>query len=328
MAGMGKRLRPHTLVTPKPLLPIAGKPIVQRLVEDIVRVSHQKVEEIAFITGHFGEATEQQLIAVAEQLGARGTIHYQEQPLGTAHAILCAASALEGPITVAFADTLFRADFTMDTTVDGVLWVQKISDPRQFGVVIVNSEGIITDFAEKPAQFVSDLAMIGIYYFVDGARLKSELQYLVDKNIMNGGEYQLPDALRNMVAKGAKFAPGAVSDWMDCGNKDAVLSTNRNILENDYPKQPRKNLFQQASTIIEPCYIGDNVKLNHCVIGPFVSLGNDVVVDNCVISDSIVRHGSKITGAVFTHSMIGSFAEYINNVPSLDLGDYSKKGFA
>ena len=164
MAGMGKRLRPHTLTTAKPLIQVAGKPIVEHLVEDIVRVCNTKVNEIAFVTGRFGKAVEGRLISVAEQLGAKGSIHYQDEALGTAHAILCAADLLQGPVTVAFADTLFTADFTLDTTADGVLWVQKIEDPRQFGVVVLDSTGIITEFREKPQEFVSDLAMIGIYF--------------------------------------------------------------------------------------------------------------------------------------------------------------------
>lgn len=328
MAGMGKRLRPHTLTTPKPLLHVAGKPIVQRLVEDIVSVSHQKIDEIAYVVGRFGEAAEKSLISVAERLGAKGTIHYQDQPLGTAHAILCAASALDGPVTVAFADTLFRADFMLDTSFDGVLWVQKIEDPRQFGVVIVNGEGVITEFAEKPKDFVSDLAMIGIYYFKDGKNLKSELQYLIDNNITNGGEYQLPDALRNMVAKGARFAPGKVNDWMDCGNKDAVVETNRKVL-GYLPEQDLKStgLQNQNSTIIQPCYIGNQVSLKNSVVGPFVSLGDGAVIENSVVTDSIILQGANIHNTVLNNSMIGSFANCKGQSKELSLGDYSTLNF-
>jgi len=235
MAGMGKRLRPHTLTTAKPLIHVAGKPIVEQLVEDIVAVCKTKVNEIAFVTGRFGEEVEQRLIAVAEQLGARGSIHYQDEALGTAHAILCAAELLNGPVTVAFADTLFIADFTLDANADGVLWVQKIDDPRQFGVVVLNSDGVITDFKEKPQEFISDLAMIGIYYFKNGEILRNELQYLIEHNIRNGGEYQLPDALRNMMKKGFRFVPGTVDDWMDCGNKQALVETNSRYLRHKFP---------------------------------------------------------------------------------------------
>lgn len=321
---MGKRLRPHTLTTPKPLLPIAGKPIVQRLVEDIVAISDQKVEEIAYVVGRFGEAAEKHLISVAESLGAKGTIHYQDEALGTAHAILCAASALEGPVTVAFADTLFRADFKLDTTKDGVLWVQKIEDPRQFGVVIVNDEGVITEFKEKPQEFVSDLAMIGIYYFKDGARLRAELQYLIDNNITNSGEYQLPDALRNMVKKGAQFAPGTVSDWMDCGNKDAMIDTNKKVLgyiatELSVPSSAKI----ENAVIIPPCFIGAGVTITNAVIGPFTSVGDGASINNSVVNSSIVLPQSKIEGANLVDSMIGVSSEVRGSAQVLSLSDYS-----
>ena len=324
MAGMGKRLRPHTLTTPKPLLPIAGKPIVQRLVEDIVAVSDQKVDEIAYVVGRFGTEAEKHLIDVAEKLGAKGSIHYQDEALGTAHAILCAASALEGPVTVAFADTLFRADFKLDTSKDGVLWVQKIEDPRQFGVVIVNAEGVITEFKEKPQEFVSDLAMIGIYYFQDGAALKAELQYLIDNNITNGGEYQLPDALRNMVKKGARFAPGAVTDWMDCGNKDAMIDTNRKVLgyiekELSVPK----TATIENSVILSPCYIGENAVVRNAVIGPFSSIGEGASIENSIIAGSIINKNSKVKNANLASAMIGVGAEVNGSPSSVSISDYS-----
>ena len=135
MAGMGKRMRPHTLTVPKPLIPIAGKPIVQRLVEDIAKVCHEPIEEVAFIIGHFGEKVEQNLIKIAEAVGAKGSIYYQEEALGTAHAILCAQESLQGKVVVAFADTLFKADFQLDTNADGTIWVQRVEDPRPFGAV-------------------------------------------------------------------------------------------------------------------------------------------------------------------------------------------------
>ncbi len=324
MAGMGKRLRPHTLTTAKPLLPVAGKPIVQRLVEDIVAISHQKVDEIAYVVGRFGEEVEQHLIQVAKDLGARGTIHYQDQALGTAHAILCAKSALEGPVTVAFADTLFRADFKLDTSGDGVLWVQKIEDPRQFGVVVLDKDGIIAEFKEKPVEFVSDLAMIGIYYFNDGASLRDELQFLIDNNIMNSNEYQLPDALRNMVKKGAKFLPGTVQDWMDCGNKDAMVDTNSKYLGYNQDKNwVAASVKNDNSVIIKPCYIGENVVLKNSVVGPGVSIGDGTVVESSVIKNSIVLPGATLQGANIANSMIGTFAKYIGQPSDISLGDYS-----
>lgn len=324
MAGAGKRLRPHTLTTPKPLLPVAGRPIVQRLVEDIVAISSKSVDEIAFVTGRFGAEAEKNLLDVAARLGARGTIHYQDEPLGTAHAILCASGALQGNVTVAFADTLFRADFAMDTTKDGVLWVQKINDPRQFGVVIVNDGGIITGFEEKPQHFVSDLAMIGIYYFNDGEFLRKELQYLVDNNIRNQNEFQLPDALRNMMKKGAQFLPGTVSDWMDCGNKDALVDTNRKVLQYSVGQKMVSDTVRiESSEIIQPCFIGEDVVLKNSTVGPHVSIGNGCVVENSVIENSIVLNETKIRNAYLANSMLGSFAEFDGRARSVSISDYS-----
>jgi glucose-1-phosphate thymidylyltransferase len=325
MAGMGKRLRPHTLTTAKPLLPIAGQPIVQRLVQDIVQVSNQKVDEIAYVVGRFGTEVEQHLIDVAASLGAKGTIHYQDQPLGTAHAILCAKSALEGPVTVAFADTLFTADFQLDQTNDGVLWVQKIDDPRQFGVVSLDPNGIINDFVEKPEHFVSDLAMIGIYYFKDGAWLRDELQYLIDNGIMNSNEYQLPDALRNMVKKGAKFTPGTVNDWMDCGNKEAMVETNSAYLRHHAtPDWVSKEATIENCTIIAPCFIEKNSVVKNSVIGPGVSIGAGAVIERSVISESIVQSGSAVKDARLHKALIGRSCVVQGQLNDLSLGDFSK----
>lgn len=324
MAGMGKRLRPHTLVTPKPLLPVAGKPIVQRLVEDIVAVSDQKVDEIAYVVGRFGEEAERNLIAVAEALGAKGTIHYQDEPLGTAHAILCAKSALTGPVTVAFADTLFKADFKLDQSKDGVLWVQRIEDPRQFGVVITNEQGVITGFKEKPQEFVSDLAMIGIYYFQKGEVLRDELQYLLDNNIMNGGEYQLPDALRNMMAKGAQFSTAAVDDWMDCGNKEAVVDTNQKVLKYNSDKNwVSKNIVVENSLIVPPCFIADGVVLKNAIVGPYASVAGNTTIEHSVVSNSILGAQCKISNAVVKDSLIGNHVSLAGKAVSTSLGDYS-----
>jgi glucose-1-phosphate thymidylyltransferase len=325
MAGMGKRLRPHTLTTAKPLLPIAGQPIVQRLVQDIVKVSNQKVEEIAYVVGRFGEEVERHLIAVAESLGAKGSIFYQDEPLGTAHAILCAKSALEGPVTVAFADTLFTADFELDQTNDGVLWVQKIEDPRQFGVVVLDEQGIIREFQEKPQSFVSDLAMIGIYYFKDGSWLRQELQYLIDNNIMNSNEYQLPDALRNMVKKGAKFTPGTVQDWMDCGNKEAMVETNSTYLHYHADKEwINDEITNENSIIVEPCFIDKGVTIRNSVIGPGVSIGTGASIENSCISHSIVQSLAVVKDMRLHKAMIGKAAEVSGSPKDLSLGDYSK----
>lgn len=326
MAGRGSRLRPHTLTIPKPLVPVGGKPIVHRLVQDIAKTCVEKIDEIAFVIGRdFGADVEAELIAVAEKLGAKGTICYQDKPLGTAHAVLCAKEALVGPVVVAFADTLFKADFELDQSSDGILWVSQIEDPSAFGVVKLNDSGVIIDFVEKPKTFVSDLAMIGIYYFKDADKLKFELDYLIENNVIKSGEYQLPDALRNLTEKGHQFKPGKVIEWLDCGNKEATVYTNQRVLEFDKAEQlVSQNLVSINSLVIPPCYIGDDVVLENSIVGPHVSLGKGTKIKNSVISNSIVQTNVVITNAVIKDSMIGNSAKVLRKGTSLSIGDFTE----
>ncbi|ESU21968.1 Nucleotidyl transferase [Flavobacterium cauense R2A-7] len=327
MAGRGSRLRPHTLTIPKPLIPIAGKPIVHRLVEDIAGVINQEIDEIAFIIHEsFGKAVENDLIAIAEKLGSRGTIYYQNEALGTAHAIMCAKESMSGPIVVAYADTLFRADFTLDTSADSVIWVKQVEDPSAFGVVQLNENNQIVDFVEKPKEFVSDLAIIGIYYFKSGETLRAELQYLLDNNVVKGGEYQLTDGLENMKQKGLKFVPGKVDEWMDCGNKDVTVDTNSrmlNFLHKDGSNLVSDTVRIENSTIIPPCFIGENVVLINTVVGPNVSLGNATHVTNSKIKNSLIQTHTHIKNANLDNAMIGNHATFDGNFTNVSIGDYS-----
>ena len=325
MAGRGSRLRPHTLTVPKPLIPIAGKPIVQRLVEDISNVCNEKVDEIAFIIGDFGKEVETNLISIAESLGARGSIYFQEEALGTAHAILCAKESLKGNIVVAFADTLFKADFKLDNSSDGIIWVKQIENPSAFGVVKLNSTGEITDFVEKPDTYVSNLAIIGIYYFKSGEQLCNELEYLIDNDIKEKGEYQLTNALENMKNKGVVFRPGEVKEWLDCGNKNVTVATNKKVLElNNEFLENNTSASLTNSIVIPPCYIGDNVELSSSVIGPFVSIGDNTKITNCVINNSLIQENSTIKSAVLSNSMIGNNTSYIGKEIDLSIGDFTE----
>lgn len=325
MAGRGSRLRPHTLTIPKPLLPVGGKPIVQRLVEDITKVCGEPVDEIAFIIGDFGTEVEKNLVAVAESLGAKGSLYYQEEALGTAHAILCAKESLTGKVVVAFADTLFKADFKLNSDAEGIIWVNQIDDPRAFGVVKLNADNVITDFVEKPEHFVSDLAIIGIYYFKDGEYLKNELQYLIDNNIKEKGEFQLTNALENMKQKGTKFVPGKVDEWLDCGNYKATVYTNQRVLEfikNDL--KPDASLQNDNSIIIQPCYLGKNVKLKNTVVGPHVSIGDNVTINQSIVSNSIIQSNTTIEKANIKDSMIGNHVKIKQQQQELSVGDYTE----
>ena len=326
MAGRGSRLRPHTLTVPKPLVPIAGKPIVERLVEDITRVCGQKVDEIAFVIGDFGKEVESELVNIAEGLGAKGSIYHQHEALGTAHAILCAKESLYGPVVVAFADTLFRADFKLDSSKDSIIWVQQVKDPSAYGVVKMDDNSVITHFIEKPTEFVSDLAIIGIYFFKDGSNLRNELQFLIDNNITDKGEYQITDALENMKLKGLKFYPGKVDEWLDCGNPKAAIHANKRVLGFSENKHERSGLKLDNATIIEPCYIGANVQLSNCTVGPYVSLGDGTIVSDSLLKNTIVQNNTTLKNADLEDSMIGNNVTYKGGSKQVSIGDYSTIG--
>ncbi len=326
MAGMGKRMRPHTLTTAKPLIPVAGKPIVQRLVEDIIATSNEKVEEIAFIIApNFGKDVEQHLCHVAESLGAKPRICYQEVAMGTAHAILCAKESLKGNVFIAFADTLFKASFSIDTNKDAIIWTQKVDDPSAFGVVKLNANNEIEAFVEKPKEFVSDLAIIGVYYFKDGENLEKELQRLIDEKIMLKGEYQITDAMDHMLQKGMKFYTDQVEEWLDCGNKDATVYTNQRVLsiKQDSEQLVSETAILENSIVIPPCYIADNVVLKNSVVGPFVSVGRGTVIEDSRIQNSIIQGDCIVKNAQIENSMLGKSVNYNEKPRELSLGDFS-----
>jgi len=326
MAGMGKRMRPHTLTTAKPLIPIAGKPIVQRLVEDILATSNESVEEIAFIIGpNFGKAVETHLLKVASDLGAIGKIYYQHEALGTAHAILAAQEALKGNVFIAFADTLFKATFSIDTNKDAIVWTQKVEDPSAFGVVKLNDNNEITAFVEKPQTFVSDLAIIGVYYFKDGENLRKELQRLIDEDIKQKGEYQITDAMDHMLKNGLKFYTDQVEEWLDCGNKDATVYTNTRILQIKKDTEPLVAATAQMvnATIIPPCFIGENAQIINSVIGPNVSIEAGCVIEDSRISVSIIQSDSVVKNMVLINSLLGKQVNYSMTPLALSVGDFS-----
>jgi glucose-1-phosphate thymidylyltransferase len=324
MAGKGTRLRPHTLTVPKPLIPVAGKPIVQRLVEDLAKAYGGKIDEIAFICGDFGAEVEKELIHIAEKLGAKGKIYHQQKAMGVGHAIHCAWESLKGKTMIAFADTLFKADFTFDIEDDGVIWVQKVKDPSSFGVVKLDVEGVITDFHEKPTVFVSDLAIVGIYYFKECEKLRAALHHIITNDIREKNEYQLTTALEMLRKDGLRFKTGEVDEWLDCGNKEAILYSNERMLEFHRDNGlVAKNAIIENSVIISPCFIGDHAVLRNAIVGPHVSVGNNSTIENTVIVNSIVQNKSVIKNAVLENSMVGNSSKYVGSRSELNIGDFS-----
>ncbi len=325
MAGRGTRLRPHTLTVPKPLVPVAGKPIIEHLVDLLAKSYGGRIDEIAFITGDFGEEVEQDLLGIAAKKGATGRIFHQKQALGIAHAIQQAADCLDGKCIVAFADTLFKAEFQFDQKEDGIIWVNRVDNPSSFGVVKLDAAGFITDFVEKPAQFVSDLAIVGIYYFREAEKLRAAIDHVITNNLREKGEFQLTTCLEKLRADGLKFKTASVEEWLDCGNKEAVLHSNARMLA--LRNAAGENLISKNSTlensvVIEPSFVGEGAKIRNSVVGPHASIGEGATVDNCVISDSIVQQKARVKNAVLTSTMIGQHSSYLASKGELNVGDF------
>ena len=302
---------------------------MHRLVTDIAKVLGQPIEEVAFILGDpafFGDDVVKSLMELADELGAKGSIYRQNQPLGTGHAIMSAKDSLSGPAVIAYADTLIRADFDLDKSADSVIWVKQVERPEAYGVVQLNDDHQIVELVEKPQEYVSDLAVIGIYYFKDVGVLKNELQHVLDHDITHGGEYQINDGIKRMMEKGMKFVPGKVDEWMDCGNKNVTVETNQRMLaflEKEGENMIADSVTQENANIVEPCFIGENVVLKNTTIGPYVSVGANTVVENSTIKNSLIQSHSRIINANLDNAMIGNHVIYNGNFETISIGDYS-----
>ena len=302
-------MRPHTLTLPKPLLSIAGKSLVERIVDEIINSYIGNIEEIAFIIGDFGEEVKKKLIDIAESKGAKGKIYYQDKPLGTGHAIFCAHESLQGPCIVVFADTLFKGIFNI-TNQKNIIWTCKVEDPSQYGVVKNTIEGKITDFVEKPKEYISNNAIIGIYYFQQAELLRNDLKRLLDNNIMVNGEFQLTDSLKKLLTDGENFEIGEVDEWLDCGNKNEFLKTNRRILEIEAKKQ-------------KETYLGNNVIIENSIIGNYVSIDDDCVIKNSTLYNCLIYKNTHIIDSEIFDSMVGNNCIIRNQKGKFNIGDYS-----
>jgi glucose-1-phosphate thymidylyltransferase len=301
------------------------------LVKDIAKVLKQPIEEIAFVLGDpafFGEDVVSSLTALANELGARASIYRQDEPLGTGHAIMSAEPSLTGPAVIAYADTLIRAAFDLDPEADSVIWTKKVANPEAYGVVQLNADQHIVELVEKPQEFVSDQAVIGIYYFKEVSQLREKLQEVLKENIMNGGEYQINDGIKRMMADGRIFKTGTVDEWMDCGNKTVTLETNAKMLEFIHADGDETMIHPSVqlvnSKIIEPCVIGANTQLENCTIGPHVSIGSHCHFIDAQVKNSLIQNNSSIKNANLEQAMIGNHVRYNGHFTKISIGDYSQ----
>lgn len=322
MAGRGTRLRPHSNTTPKPLLPVAGTMIVERIIQTFSKTLDRTIDEIVFVLGDFGDEIRQKLADMAERNNAKASFTRQDEALGTAHAVYCAEQYLDGEVIVVFADTLFDTDgkVTVDDA-DCVIWLKEVEDPSRFGVALHEGEKI-TGFVEKPSEPISRMAIIGVYYFKDGAALRSEIKYLLENKITgHGREYQLTDAIDRLLKAGKVFKAATVDEWLDCGTIPAWLETTSVILE----KEKHKVLGDvKDSEIIEPVYIPEGVVVRNSRVGPHVSLEKGTEVNNSTLGYTIVQDNARIDGSELENSSIGSFAQVKGFKGSAHLGDHSE----
>ncbi|MCL4506719.1 MAG: sugar phosphate nucleotidyltransferase [Chloroflexi bacterium] len=322
LAGFGTRLRPHTYSKPKPLINVAGKPVLGHILD---RLMNQDLQEVVFIVGYLGEQIEQYVKSTYPSIKG----HYVEQKElnGQAPAILLARDLVQGPTVIVFVDTLADADLAQlgRETADGVIFVKEVEDPRRFGVVKVNPDGFISSFIEKPADLSNRLAVIGMYYVKDIQVLMRACSELIERRIKTKDEYFLADAFNLMIEKGASLRPQTVDVWLDCGKPETVLETNRYLLEHGHDNSA---LWQNdGRVIIPPVHIHPSAKIERSVIGPYATIAEGCQIVNSLVSDSVVDAGAYVTYHVLANSLIGRDAVLIGRPRRFNVGDSSVVGF-
>jgi glucose-1-phosphate thymidylyltransferase len=318
LAGKGTRLRPHTHVTPKPMLRIAGKPVIDYVMEDLERLG--SVEQVIYITGHLKEKVESH---------ARGTYPFdsvfveQKEQRGTADAVALAKPYVDQPVMIIFVDTIFDADLSIINSVDadGIIWVKEVEDYQRFGVVVADDEGFMTRIVEKPSEPISRRANIGLYYVKNWKLLYEAIDWVMSQP-PNKGEYYLTDAFQYMIDKGAKLHVADVSGWYDAGKLDTLLETNRSVLEKR--GAARRPDASDGCTIVDPVYVEDGVTLRNATIGPNVSIGKGTVIENSELSDTIVGLRSRVVGSKLRNSMIGDDVVIEGVSGEVTIGDHSE----
>ncbi len=319
LAGKGTRLRPHTHSKPKPLLRVAGKPVLGHILE---KLKSLPIDEIIFITG---EMEGQVKDYVASNFSYQTRFIPQDQLKGDGHAVSLAEPYVTGEVMIIFVDTIFDTDLSVvkTTSADGIIWAKETATPERFGVVVVENERI-TKFVEKPKEFVSNLAAIGLYYFKDAKILFEHLHGILQEGrVSEGGEHRVADAISRMLEHGSNLVAKEVDVWADCGKPNTLLKTNRYLLENGHHREiPVTN-----SVIIPPVHIKDGAKIVNSIIGPNVSIGENCHIKNSIISDAIVDDNANLTYAALTKSLIGDSAIVRDIFRKLNVGDNSEIDF-
>lgn len=326
VAGAGTRLRPHTYTQPKPLMPVAGKPIIRFIVDKLVEAG---LTDFVFVIGYLGDKIRDFIEETYPDLQTEFV--YQEDREGSAHAIYTAREAIEDEdeVFIAFGDTIFDVDLRqMLDCPHSCLGVKKVSDPREFGVAEVDEGGFATRMVEKPRIPKSNLAIVGLYKLREVPALLREVDYLVENNIRTVGEFHLTDALQRMLEQGIRFETITVQNWFDCGRKEVLLETNALMLSQRGFATDTSHLPESSGTIfIPPVAVGANCKITNSIIGPHVTVGDNVEIGYSIIKDSIIGNFASLRDVVLNHSVIGSDSTVRGMNLSLNIGDNTEIGF-
>ena len=317
LAGKGTRLRPHTHITPKPMLKIAGKPVIDYVMEDLQRLG--SVEQVIYITGHLKDKVE----AYARTKYPFPSVFIEQKVQdGTAGAVALAKPYVDQPVFIIFVDTIFDADLSVvnRTDADGIIWVKTVEDYQRFGVVVTDDQGNMTKIVEKPTTPISKRANIGLYYIKNWKLLMEGVEWTLEQP-KNKGEYYLTDAFQYMIDKGAKITVIDVEGWYDAGEQGTLLDTNRTMLEKGRAKRPAS--VPAGVTLIDPVYIEDNVTLAGSTLGPNVSVGAGSRVEASVLRDTIIGVGATISNSKLSSSMVGDAAVIDGANGQLNVSDHS-----
>ena len=317
LAGKGTRLRPHTHVTPKPMMRVAGKPVMSYVLDELRDL--EGVEQIIYITGHLKDKVEE---FARKSLDIPSVFIEQKIQDGTAGAIALAREHVDQPVLIIFVDTIFDADLSVvnRTEADGIIWTKEVEDYQRFGVVVTDDEGNMTRIVEKPKTPISKRANIGLYYIKNWRLLFEGIDHVL-ASPTNQGEYYLTDAFQYMIDKGAKIRVIDVEGWFDAGKIETMLETNRTMLEKGRARRPGS---AGDNTIIDPVYIEDDVKLSGSTIGPNVSIGAGSVVEGSTLSDAIVGTGASIRNSRIANSLVGDAAVLEGVNGEVTVGDHSE----
>ena len=317
LAGKGTRLRPHTHITPKPMLKIAGKPVIDYVMEDLQRLGN--VAQVVYITGHLKDKVEEYARA---KYPFDAVFIEQKVQDGTAGAVALARDFVDQPVFIIFVDTIFDADLSVvnRTDADGIIWVKTVDDYQRFGVVVTDHDGNMTKIVEKPTTPISKRANIGLYYIRNWKLLYEGIDWTL-RQPKNKGEYYLTDAFQYMIDHGAKIKVIDVEGWYDAGEQGTLLETNRIMLEKGRARRPSS--LPPDVRVIDPVYVEDNVVLSDTTIGPNVAIGAGSRVEGSELRDTIVGSGSTVVNSTLADSLIGDAAVVEGVRGQINVSDHS-----